>query len=313
MTTALQKRLLETARHELGSAGEQVLRDAAEQICGAPLERISYAQLGQLLNGVERGAPAVVGTEPAEALARGIDGLRADADLAFRRRVVDALSEHLGPATVPFLTNTCAKLGLTADAIGRADRTQLAQGIRQEAGPFLGAEPAQKLALAVEQADDKQPPTLVPQLLALAVEHTGNDGEPILRALCRDRLEIELEDLDIDGLEPVARLLEHDGPPAVGAARTAAFIAAAGQALADPVDCVSSKVVELTSRYIGPAGRRFLQKVCAKNGIPVEALSREHVPWLADVLQSEAAPLAGARGAENLARDIRALDGASRR
>src|SRR3712207_6825217 len=142
ISIALHNRLLEIARCELGASGDHILRAAAQHACGVPLEQISYAQFGQLLIEVERAARPVVGTERAEALAGNIDGLRAVADRAFSRRVSESLGEHLGPAAVPFLSNTCSKLGLAPDAIGRSERARLTEGIWPEANPFLGAEVA---------------------------------------------------------------------------------------------------------------------------------------------------------------------------
>jgi hypothetical protein len=63
----------------------------------------------------------------------------------------------------------------------------------------------------------------------------------------------------------------------------------------------------LAYEYIGPAAELFLTGVCARNGLPFEALSYEYLTWFAAKLQDEAAPYIGAEHARAFARDAVAL------
>jgi hypothetical protein len=172
---------------------------------------------------------------------------------------------------------------------------------------LLGEEVAGALATAVLGCGAIHPADLAPRVLALVHEHLGAEGVPQVRALSRDRLELELEELDAEGVSLLARVLETDGPAALGAARAAAFVQAARRSIASPAAELRGQVEELTRKYIGPVGGQFLQDVCERHGLPFRAVDYEHLMWLAEALRAEAAPFAGKQGAEELARGVRAL------
>ena len=303
--TALQKRLLDAARQHLGPNGEQILRDAAEQDIGTPLEQVTYAQLPALIDAAERVAAPAAGRDSAFGLAAELDVLHADAGAGLSGRLIGAVGKRLGPSAEPFLTNVCARLGLDLAVLDRTQLSQLAAAARQDAGALLGADTADAVAAAVQEAGNVRPPGLVQRIVDVAREHGGAEGEPLVRDLCHQRLEFELDNIPIQGISPLARAVERDGPARLGKVRTAAFMTAVRQAVASPADTLRAKIVALTNQQVGPAGTIFLKKVSAKHGLPFDAVDYEHIMWLAEVLRAEATPIVGKQAADDLARGVR--------
>src|SRR5207253_11477108 len=93
----------------------------------------------------------------------------------------------------------------------------------------------------------------------------------------------------------------------IGAERTGVFLGLAKQAVASPADPLRQKILELARRQIGPAGPDFLKRACTKNGLPFDAVDYEHIMWLAEVIRADAKPLVGQKGADELARGVRAF------
>jgi hypothetical protein len=93
----------------------------------------------------------------------------------------------------------------------------------------------------------------------------------------------------------------------IGGARVAAFLAAARITLNSPNEQLRNRLVEMVTRRVGPAGRDFLHEICLEGGLPFQAIDYEHLMWLSETLRREAAPLAGKKGAEELARSVRGL------
>jgi hypothetical protein len=303
--SALQTRLLDAAKRHLGPGGDSALKDAAEHVVGVPLEQVAYAQLPALLSAVERDALLVAGRQTAFAIAEELDRLHVDAEAGLSGRLIGAVGKRLGPSAEPFLTNVCAKLKLHLETIDRGHLPQLADAVRQDAVLLLGPEVAGQLGQAVEEAAGARPVGLSKRVVELATEHAGAQGEPVMRELCHERLEIDLDDLDVDGVSLLARAVERDGPAKFGALCAAKFVAAAKQATVSPADGLRQKVLELAKRSVGPAGPDFVKRSCAKAGVPFEAVDFEHVMWLAEVVRTEAAPLVGKKGADEMARAIR--------
>jgi hypothetical protein len=304
---ALQKRLLDAAREHLGAESEGVLRDAAERELDVPLEQVHYGQLATLIAAAERAAAPIAGRETAFAMASDFEALAADADAGLAGRLIGAVGKRLGPSAEPFLSNICGRVGLTLEEIERDQLPRLATGVRAEAALLLGADTAELVAQAVQEAGDARPPGLVQQVIAIARDHAGAEGEALVRDLCHQRLELELDEIPIAGIRPLARAVERDGPPRLGRSRTAAFLAAVQRAVISPATALREKIVALTSRQMGPAGPLFLKKATAKQGLPFDAVDYEHLMWLAEVIRAESAPIVGKQVADDLARDVRNL------
>ena len=184
---------------------------------------------------------------------------------------------------------------------------RLMAAIESEARPFVGGDAAASLSAAVEQARRQRPPGLVALVLEIVAEYAGDEGEQICRELCRTHLDVELEELDLDRLPALARAVEAHAAPLIGASRTAAFLAAARQAIVEPGNPLRARLGELAGRQLGPAAGVFVRRAVERNGVPFDAVSYEHLHWLADVLRREAALLAGDAEADELARRVRLL------
>jgi hypothetical protein len=304
---AQQARLFDAAKQHLGPGGESIVRDAARQILDLPLDQVTYPQLSKLLKVLEREAPARLGREPATALAAALLQMRSEAEVSLGPRLLAAVTKRMGPAAEPFLENVCSRHGLLMATLNKPDLLTIAQVIKQDAAVLLGDEAAQGLALAVLESANARPAEFSPKILALASEHLGPEGEAIVRSLCRARLEVEVEDLDADGLSLLARVIEEDAPARIGATRATAFVAAARKSITSPAEELRKKVLELTVRWVGPVGSDFVEDVCDQNGLPFRAVDYEHLMWLAEALRGEAVPLVGKQGADELARGVRAL------
>jgi hypothetical protein len=304
--TALQSRLVDAARRELGPGGDTLLRETIERELGTSLDKLSYAQIPALLAAMEGSAAENAGQQRAAALAAELDRLHADADAGLSGRLIGAVGKRLGPAAEPFLTNVCTHLNVTLDAVDRGHLSDIARAVQREATPLLGDDTARALAEAVEGCRTARPPGLAARLREVARESLGNDGAGFLERLCHDRLEIDLEELDVDGVALLARAVERHGGAALGSTRTAAFVATVRRALVSPAESLRARLLELAKRRIGPAGGDFLKRACTKNGLPFESLDVEHLMWLAEAVRADATPLLGKKNADELARDVRA-------
>ncbi len=78
--TALQNRLLEVAKRELGPGGDSVLRTSAQHACDKPLDQLAYADLPALFAAVEQASATPAGDGPALALGEALDRLRVECD-----------------------------------------------------------------------------------------------------------------------------------------------------------------------------------------------------------------------------------------
>src|SRR5581483_8258099 len=101
-------------------------------------------------------------------------------------------------------------------------------------------------------------------------EHLGDEGERLIQQICRDHLEIALDDLDAGGVRLVAAAVEKYGPATIGAARAAAFAADAAHALVSPAAPLRQQIIELASEAVGPLAPEFIEDVCARHGLPFD-------------------------------------------
>lgn len=300
-------RLDEVAKRELGPRGDHLLHETVQEHFGVPFARLSYAQFPKLLKAVQADAAALVGVEPAQLLAADLVELHRTAEAGFTGRIVAATAKRMGDAAEPFLDTVCARLGVLLPTVDKGTLSLLAEAVQESAQTLLGAETARALGAALLEAGNGRLADLPGQVSGLATARLGNSGEMIIRRLCRERMEIELDDVTVEAVRPLAAVVERDGAAMVGAVRVAPFVQAAQLAILSPTDSLRRKVGELTTRRMGPAGGDFVKEACARNGLPYQCLDYEHLMWFAEVLRAVAMPLMGKKGADELARDIREL------
>jgi hypothetical protein len=307
----LRRRLLEAARRELGQDGDSILREITERSLNVPFEEITYAELPHLLIAVHQGAPALAGRTPARDTARALDLLHVELEMEMQGRLIERLSESLGPAAEPFIVNVCAGIGLEYGQV-TVPQLPLVAAAAERAGTIFGPVLARSLAVTVGSAGAM--PGVAERVAVIATEQLGAEGDALIRDLCRVRLEKDLTEIQFDDLASLSRAVESDGPLRIGTTRTAAFITAARFAAVNPTNSARAPLVQVMNREMGPAGEVFLKKSCSRHGLPIEVVCYEHMPWLAGVLRQEAEPLLGARGAERLALAVERLqpEGATR-
>jgi hypothetical protein len=307
ISIALQQRLLDAAARELGAQGEMLLAEATGQLLNRPFESLGYDQLPNLFAALEREMAALVGRASALALADDLERLRLQADVDLSARITDALAGEMGAIAAPFLATLCRALDVEVDYIHRGLLPKLAARAETEAKRFAGDEAAAAIGGAIEGVRGLRPPGFVPLLLEIAEEHAGPDGEQILREICTEHLKEELDRLTIDQLAALAGAVVEHGPAVIGPARTAAFLAAARRAIAEPGSALRARLLELARRQLGPAGTVFLRGAAERNGVPFEAIGYENLAWLGEVVRREAAALGSEREAGELARQIAGL------
>ncbi len=303
---ALQERLLEAARRGLGAEGEAMLRATAQDGLATPFEQLTYAQLPSLFAAIERLPPRALGRKAATSLAGALSDIAATADTSLHTCLVETLTAYLGPSAAALLTRLYGSLDLAPTTVTRAHLPELAAAAT-EVSAFLGPDLAGSIAAAIEKSRTARLPDLVARVVQVAAEHIGPEGEGIVRRLCHERLEVDLDDLDLGGVVLLARVMAREGAEPIGGARIAAFLAAAREIVVSPAGPLRAKIVEQVNRRLGPVGPMFLGEMCARHGMPFDAVSYEHVAWLAETLRDEAAPLLGARGAEDLAWAVNGL------
>ncbi len=303
----VQNRLFATAKRCFGPDGEAVVRAAAQQAFERPVDQLTYAQIPELLATVERTAQLQVGHEVAHALAEALDQLQARVDAGLSGRLVGVLTRRVGSAAEPLLRATCTQLGFLLETVSPSQLPELAEAMHKTTVALFGGEMADSLRVSVLDAARARLAGLTPQILALAREHLGDNGDTIIQRLCREQLEIALDDLDAGSVRALAMAVETYGPVMIGTVLATAFVSDASQALASPADSLRHRIVEVTRNAVGPLAPEFLEEVCAQHGLPFQAVDYEHLMWLAEVLRAETEPLAGKEAADGLARELRAF------
>lgn len=303
---ALQARLTAVAQQYLGPDGAALLEAAAHQATSQPFAKVTYTQLPGLLDAMGRGATAADQTAAA-ALGDALDQLRDDVEAGLGGRIIGLVGKRLGPAAEPFLRRVCEHLGMTLERIDRARLPALAQAVRADSVALVGEEVADAAAAAVLEAGGARPKGLPAEVLRCATEHLGASGESVVRRICRERVGVEVDEIDAIGLGVLAQAVRAEAPRLLAALHTEGFVLAARQAAANPASPLHAQVIATVSRHLGPAGAGFIQDVAAKHGLPWKSLEAEHLTWLAGVAQPEAEALMGKKGGEALARDLRAL------
>lgn len=307
-----RNRLIAAASRCFGLDGEVLVETVTRQSFNRPLDEMSYAELPGLLDAVDRAARIQMGNETAAALAAALLQLQEDIDAGFGGRLAGVLTSRVGAATEPLLNGACARLGVSLDALEPSRLPEVAVAIHTAASTLFGAEAAADLRTALLGVASARPAGLTPQILALTREQLGENGDAILDRLCREHLEIALDDLDAGNVRLLALAVERHGPALFGASLATTFVADASAGLRNPAGPLRHTIVELTRSVIGPFAPEFLDEVCSEHGLPFQAVDEGHLDWLAEVLRAEAEPLAGKEAADGLARELRALSTATR-
>lgn len=312
LALALQTRLLDAAERHLGPGGESILHAAARDAADTSFERMTYAQLPSFFAAVEEAAPPVAGREPAEGLADQVDSLRAQPaqrshDPRLPDRLLAATRKHLGPAAEPFLTTVSARAGLALREIDHRALAQLLESIEKDAAAFLGADVAESLIASIKPLQSTPSSRTSTKLRSAARSFAGPAGERMLNEICREALGIELKELSDDRLAELAAATRQEAPRRFGDQRTSAFLDAARSAVTAPGADLRAAIMEFVTRLLGPAGPILIDEACERHGLPFEALTYEHVMWLAGELDAETAPTLNARDADQLGEGFRGL------
>ncbi len=304
IATSLQNRIIQAAEQHLGPSAEAFVRDICRNRLNTTFETLEYSQVNALLKAIELDAGPVLGRRIADSLAEMLLQIRADIEAGIPGRLVGSVARVLGPAE-PFMRNVCAKMGITLEAVTRELLPTVARHAAAEAQPLLGAETAETLSHIIERVASVRPQGMVASVVDAARRAIGQQGEQFIRELCRTKLEIELDEIEPDGLELLAQKVRAEAEGLIGSAGAQAFAQAVAAALVSPNVALRAKLVELARRFIGPAGEDFLRRSCRKMGMPWDAVDYEHLMWLAEVVRSESAPLIGKKQADEFARAVR--------
>jgi hypothetical protein len=201
-----------------------------------------------------------------------------------------------------------AKLDVSLEQIDQADLARLIDAIEAEARAFIGDEAAESLVASLRPLQSVPSTSgTATRIRGFARAHAGPGGERILNEVCRETLGIDLKALSDDRLAELADGVRREAPRRIGAVRTSAFLEAARAAVTEPGAELRTSVFALVTRLLGPAGPILIEEACAKHGLPVDALTYEHLMWLAGALDAEASPSLQARDAAGLGDGLRAF------
>ncbi|MFN8558108.1 MAG: hypothetical protein U0531_12480 [Dehalococcoidia bacterium] len=279
------------------------MREVCRTHLDTSFEMLEYVQLNPLVKAIQKEAQPMLGRRTADAIADDILLLRDQADDGMPGRVIGNVGRVMGAAAEPFMRNVCSKLGVPFDGVDRSTLTLVAESAEADATPLLGPDTAQAVRHAVERAS--KPAGMAGKIAEAARQHAGERGETFLRNLCHTRLEMDLEEIEPEGLRPLADAIRAEGADIIGVDGATAFAQAVVAAVLSPNEALHKKITETARRYIGPAGDDFLRKSCKKQGMPWDAVEMEHMMWLAEVVRAESAPLIGKKPADEFARTVR--------
>jgi hypothetical protein len=305
VASALQTRILDAAERHLGPSAGDFVRDICRTRLDVAFEAIEYHQLNALIKAIQAEAGPVLGQRTADALADDILQLQGDVDAGLPGRLLGGVARVLGPAAEPFVRNVCARLKVELETVDRGLLPLLAQEAADEARPLLGGETAEAVRRAIERSATARPAGMVARIVEAASQHAGRRGETFIRDLCRKKLEIDLDEIEPDGLRALADAVRAEGPAAIGADAATAFAQAVAAVLVSPNTALRAKIVEAARKYMGPAGEEFMRRSCRKMGMPWDAVDMEHMMWLAEVVRAESTPFIGKKSADDFARTIR--------
>lgn len=306
IANGLQSRILDAAGKHLGPAASDFIRDLCHDRLKVPFEQIEYTHVTPLLRAIEVEAGPLLGRRTADAFADELLALARDVEAGIPGRLVGSAGRVLGPAADPFMRNVCRKLGIDLDMIDRTTLPLVAEAAEADARPLFGDETAEAIRHAIERGA-LRPAGLVTRVIDASTRHLGRGGEEFIRAMCRARLEIELEEIAPEGLPRLAEGVRTEAAALIGHAGAQEFARAVAAALVSPNTGLRARIVDLARKFVGPAGEDFLKRSCRRAGMPWEAVDVDHLMWLAEVVRAESAPIVGKKKADEFARSVRSI------
>ena len=302
-----QVRILDAAGRCLGPHGEAIVREAAARLCGAAFETLSYGQIETLFDRLERDVPRDLGRDLAAALAGEIRRQCSPDGADLTEQLVETIAAYFGPSAERFLATMRSRLSGAPATLTAEHLPELAEVAEQATRNALGPESARELIALMRQAAPAQTPDPSPEVLRIAAAHAGDHGVAGMRAICRERLEVEIEEIRADGLALLLGAIEQDGGRAFLTRGMPSFVPAARAALHAPGAALRGQLIATVGRTIGPVSELLVKRVCARQGIPFDALTYEHLDGFATAVRDEVRAHVGEAAAEELRQRITAL------
>jgi hypothetical protein len=271
------------------------------------LETLGYEQLDVLFERLERDLPHDLGRDLATELAAEIDRRCSPDAHDLTERLVEAVAVYFGPSAEQFLLTMRARLSGAPATLTMGHLPELAEIAERATSNALGPESAAELTELIRNVRPAQTADLAQEILRIATEQAGINGEAGIRAICRQRLEVELEEIAADGVAALLGAVEQDRGRAFLTRGLPSFVLAARTALHAPGAALRAQLVGVAGRSIGPVSEILVKRVCARQGIPFDALTYEHLNGLAGALADEARPHIGGAAAEELRGRVVAL------
>lgn len=301
---ATQKRILDAVGRHFGTASDDLVRDLCNQRLGAPFERLEFHQLGNLIKALDNEAGTMLARR-ADLLADDILKIQQDIVAGMPGRLIVSVSRLLGPSAEPFMRTACSRMNIILETLEKKHLGEVAKIAAADAKPVFGEETAEALGNAIERAAFVRPATMVAALVDAAKQHMGARGEAFLRDLARQKMEIELDDIDPEALPMLANKVRASGADIVQTAAGPGLTQAIAAAIVSPNVSLRAKLIDTARKFVGPAAENFLKQSTRKAGMPWDAIDLEHMMWLAEVVRAEATPLIGKKQADAFAHIVR--------
>lgn len=155
-TGGLTDRVTAIAVSNVGPEGDALIRELCRDRLGKDLAEIDVEDVLPLALAVEGEGPVRIGTMRTAAFITAARFAVVNPTNSARTLLVQAVNREMGPAGEVFLKKSCTKNGLPFEAICYEHLTWLADVLRQEAAPLLGADGADRLAQAVQRLQPGQ-------------------------------------------------------------------------------------------------------------------------------------------------------------
>jgi hypothetical protein len=302
-----QVRILDAAGRCLGAQGEELIRTAAMRSFRTSFDNLSYDQLDILLDALQREVPAEMSRAVARRLVEEIDLQCSPDSVEISEQLIHVISTVYGPSAPQFLLNVHAEMGGAPDVLTATHLPEVAEIAARLTRVALGPQTAQELSEAIRGVAPSDQPNLPAEILRIAAEQAGVNGEAGMRDLCRTHLEIDIEELHQEGLALLTGAINQDGGRAFTTRSMAAFVAEAQTALHEHGQSLRRELVATAGRFLGPASDVVVRRICARQGIPFDALTYEHIGGLALALRDEAHQYVGRDVADELMQSVAAL------
>ena len=307
LSASARARLVEVAERHFGSGGRELLESCLHDVVGTELETLRYAQAGALLRAMADRSPQYWVRDRAGGLSRSLLEYADQVDAALSARIETALQQHIGKHAPVFLRTLCQRGGLDPQGLQLPDLPALLILLRQEASTTFGAEGAAEVVTAVQAAAEHGGPEVALEVDHLARQWLGPGGERLVRDFVRRRFEIELADLDLNGVKRLAEAVSEHATELSGDGWSEAFISDARAAMLMGSPEIQERLRVLSILILGPAGPKIVRKACTTHGLPWEAIDADHLLWLAGILKQETEGVVGPKVAAALSAQVQSL------